>query len=246
MIRRAALRMVGGISRRLGRPELLAAVSPEVREAEFEAVAIRAALAASLAPTGSYVDVGTNRGQILRDAVRIAPQGRHLAFEPIPALAAEVTAAFPGVEVRAKALGAAPGTAEFCHFTRLDGWSGLRRSPEVSDERGRPEYITVEVSTLDAELAGRSPRVIKIDVEGAELQVLKGARELLARTRPVLVIEHVASAAALYDSSSGQIFDLLDELRYGLFSVTGQGPVARAAFGADERVVNWLARPHED
>jgi FkbM family methyltransferase len=236
-------RGVASISRRLGRPELIAAVNAYARQAQREALAIDAILAASLPSDGLFVDVGTNRGQILATAVRVAPHARHIAFEPIPRLADEIAGAFPGVDCRRVALGARREVTEFCHFRKLDGWSGLRRSPEISDERGDPEYFEVQVSTLDEELDGRTPSIVKIDVEGAELGVLEGGRTLLARARPVVVLEHVAAAAALYDSPQGAPWDMLDELGYRVFSVTGDGPVSRAQFVAGTSIVNWLATP---
>jgi FkbM family methyltransferase len=237
---RALNRVAGGVSRRLGRPELLAAVDRNALVAQREAVGMAAVLAALLRADSTYVDVGTNRGQVLAEAARIAPSAALIAFEPIPSLAAEVAARFPRVDCRRKALGARPETAEFCHFRKLDGWSGLRRSPEVSDDAGDPEYITVEVSTLDAELAGATPAVIKIDVEGNELAVLEGGRGLLAGARPAVIFEHVSSAAALYGYSSQALWDLLDGLGYTTFTVTGEGPVAREDFARDAAVVNWL------
>jgi len=231
------------LGRRLGRPELLAAVYAPARQAQLEEVGIAAVLAAALGRDGTYVDVGTNRGQVLREAVRVAPNGRHIAFEPIAALAAEVRRSFPQVDCRGLAIGARREQAEFCHFRKLDGWSGLRRSREISDERGDPEFITVQVSTLDEELDGVEPAVLKIDVEGAELEVLQGARGLLARARPLIVFEHVLGAAALYGAPPAAPWDLLAELGYEVFAVTGEGPIDRAAFAANETVVNWLARP---
>ncbi|MGA2454689.1 MAG: FkbM family methyltransferase [Solirubrobacteraceae bacterium] len=236
-------RGVGWLSRRLERPELLAAAYASAREELHEEIAIRAILASGLRSDSTYVDVGTNRGQVLGEAVRVAPRGRHIAFEPIPALAVEVARAFPAVDCRRKAVGARPGEAEFCYFRAMDGWSGLRRSPVVSDERGDPEYITVEVSTLDVELGELSPAVIKIDVEGAELDVLEGARALLTRAKPLLIFEHVAAASALYDAPPAAPWDLLAELGYEVLTVTGDGPVTRAAFAENATVVNWLARP---
>jgi FkbM family methyltransferase len=236
-------RVIGGVSRRLGRPELLAAVYPGARQALHEEIAISAVLASALRSDATYVDVGANRGQVLREAVRVAPNGRHVAFEPIPTLAAEVARSFPEVDCRQMALGAHAGTEEFCHFRTLDGWSGLRRSPEITDERGDPEYITVQVSTLDAEIGELRPGVIKIDVEGAELDVLEGARSVLSELRPVVIFEHVASAAALYGGPSEAPWDLLSDLGYQIFSVTGSGPVTRSAFAENTSVVNWLATP---
>lgn len=240
---RPLTRAVGALSRRTGRPELLAAVNATAREAQREEIGIAAVLASSLRQDGAYVDVGANRGQVLARAVRVAPRGRHVAFEPIPGLAAELARAFPAVDCRCKALGARAQSAQFCHFRRLDGWSGLRRQPEISDDRGDPEYITVEVSTLDAELDGIAPAVVKIDVEGAELAVLEGGRSLLSDSRPLVIFEHVADAAALYGTDSGSLWDLLAELGYEVFSVTGDGPFTRGAFGASRGVVNWLATP---
>jgi FkbM family methyltransferase len=236
-------RAVGAASRRLERPELLAAFYPRAAQALREEIAIGAILAGVLRSDTTFVDVGTNRGQILREAVRLAPAGRHVAFEPIPALAEAVARSFPSVDCRRLALGASPGVAEFCHFTSLDGWSGLRRSPEISDERGRPQYIEVQVSTLDAELAERRPGMIKIDVEGAELDVLRGAHAVLSGARPIVLFEHVAAAAQLYGSQSGVLWDLLAELGYRVFAVTGEGPIARTAFSESADVVNWLATP---
>jgi FkbM family methyltransferase len=236
-------RAAAAASRRLGRPEILAAVDTHARQAQLEAVGVQVALATALRGGGIYVDVGTNRGQVLREALRVAPNARHVAFEPIPALAASIARDFPTVDCRPRALAATAGTAEFCHFTKLDGWSGLRRSPAISDERGAPEYITVEVSTLDDELADLAPSVVKVDVEGAELAVLQGGSGLLQDTRPLLIVEHVAEATALYGASSEALWDLLSDVGYEIYAASGEGPFTRSAFAHGGVVVNWLAAP---
>jgi len=236
-------RAIGNLARRLERPELVSAFYAGARREEHETIGIAAVLATALPSDGCYVDVGSNRGQVLREALRVAPHGRHVAFEPIPALAEELAREFPAVDTRRLAVGARRGRARFCHFTRLDGWSGLQRNPEISDEQGAPEYIDVEVSTLDEELAGLTPAIVKIDVEGAELAVLEGGRELLARARPVLIFEHVAEATALYGDAPEGIWDLLSGAGYRIMTVTGEGPFDRAAFSRGGDVVNWLATP---
>lgn len=236
-----ATRAIASVSRRLDRPELLAAVNATARRSQLEDAAMSAVLACTLNDDATYVDIGANRGQVLREAVRVAPRARHIAFEPVPAVADELVRAFPQVDCRRKALAAQAEQARFCYFRRLDGWSGLRRHPQISDSRGDPEYITVEVSTLDAELGEIAPSVVKIDVEGAEQAVLEGARTVLARARPVVIFEHVRDTAELHRTPPGAPWDLLDELGYSIFTLTGDGPVTRAAFIQDAHTVNWLA-----
>jgi FkbM family methyltransferase len=236
-------RVLGIVSRRLDRPELLAAVDATARRDQREAIGIRAALAVTLRGDAVFIDVGTNRGQVLADAVRFAPNGRHIAFEPIPQLAAHVAQAFPGVDCRALALGAAPDVSKFCYFRKRDGWSGLRRSEQVSDREGDPEFITVTVSTLDIELADVRPSVVKIDVEGAELAVLQGGLQLLARARPLVIFEHVRDASALYGASADDLWQLLAERGYVIYSATGEGPFGREDFARAQEIVNWLAVP---
>ena len=119
----------------------------------------------------------------------------------------------------------------------------MLRNSTISDRQGDPEYITVVVSTLDAELHGLSPRLIKIDVEGAELGVLRGGERVLSRTRPVLIFEHVRETAALYGTTSDAVWDLLHRLGYRIFSAVGDGPFSRRDFAEAVSVVNWLATP---
>jgi FkbM family methyltransferase len=221
----------------------LGAFDAEARQALREDVAMEAVLASLLRSDDTYVDVGANRGQTLRDAVRLAPHGHHVAFEPIPSLAAQVGREFPAVDCRALALGARSETTKFCHFTRLDGWSGLRRYPSVSDAQGAPVFIDVQVSTLDTELAWVKPSVVKIDVEGAEQAVLEGGRSMLARAQPIVIFEHVLEAAAMYGHAHEAPWDLLTQLGYRIFSLTGEGPFTRSAFAQASTHVNWLATP---
>jgi len=243
MTLRTISRAAGIVSRRFGRPELLAAIDRDVLRGQRELLAIRVALTSWLRSSSMYVDVGVNRGQFLADAIRIAPGGSHLAFEPIPHLASAVSRRWPQVDCRALALGAVPGEAEFCHFTKMDGWSGLRRQPEVSTHRGGPELIRVTVSTLDSEIGDARPTVVKIDVEGGEFDVLRGGMRVLSELRPVVVFEHERGPAGLYGTPPQEPWDLLTSLDYRIFAITGEGPFSRYQFAQASDVVNWLATP---
>jgi FkbM family methyltransferase len=245
---RFPVRLLARLSRRWDRPELLAVLDPYARRDLRDAIVAQPLLAATLRPSATFVDVGANRGQWLRHAVRIAPGGRHLAFEPLPALHAATAEAFPTVDVRDCALSDESGTAEFFAFERYDGFSGLRRRPEIPDA-GRA--IAVRVSRLDDEIGDLSPAFLKIDVEGGELAVMRGANRVIGEHRPVVVFEHDPRASRLYGASSEDVWNALDDLGYRIFSLGGAGPFGRDGFvdsaGEGERgkppLVNWLAVP---
>jgi FkbM family methyltransferase len=202
-----------------------------------------AVLAATLRSDAIFVDVGANRGQLLGAAVRLAPRGSHVAFEPIASLATELSSRFPTVDCRAVAVGSEAGRASFCHFRKLDGWSGLRRRTSIANEQGDPEMIEVDVVTLDDALMNADPSVIKIDVEGGERDVLLGARRVIERARPVVIFEHEPASAALFGASAEEIWDYFACLGYRVLPVTGEGPTTRGAFVASELIINWLATP---
>lgn len=209
--------------------------------------ALAAVFAAVLAEDGNAIDVGAHGGAVLDDLLRIAPRGRHVAFEPLPDLAAALQRRLPQVDVRAVALSDANGEATFAHVVDRPGWSGLRQRPTPDGAAARVDTITVPTRRLDDALPdGYAPALVKIDVEGAELQVLRGARETLTRHRPVLVLEHGLGSADHYGTRPEDVHDLLTAHDYRLFGLQGQGPFDRAAFAATfhaAALVNFLATP---
>lgn len=232
----------------LGEParRLKHALDPaELRQARHDHDSVRAVLAALLDLDAACVDVGANEGDVLADMVRLAPRGRHVAFEPLPHLAAALRTRFPGVIVQEAALGEHEGRAPFVHVVTRPGWSGFRERPYPADEQ--VEAIEVQVRRLDDALpGGMVPRLIKIDVEGAEMGVLRGAERTLRDHRPVLIFEHGLGSADHYGTQPEELFDFLAGLGYRVLDLDGGGPYPRedfvAAFHRRERV-NFLARP---
>lgn len=188
---------------------------------------------------GNYLDVGAAGGTILREMIRVAPTGRHVAFEPIPQMAERIRSRFPAVELHQVALSDAPGEATF-HFAHNDpGRSGLRR---IDYERAPDiETIRVRVDTLD-NLVHHAVQALKIDVEGAEYAVLCGGRRLLSECRPVVVFEH-GTAARHFGVAPHDVFDLLDGLDYrvNLMSrwLRRRPPLSRKAFSDEATHRNW-------
>jgi FkbM family methyltransferase len=157
-------------------------------EGKFEADKVRA-LQQLLKPGMTFVDVGANKGDFtLLAAKMMGDRGRIIAFEPVPDnlhwLRKSIALnGYRSIEVVEIALSDSAGRA-LIHLGPFSGWHSL-----LDTEGGTGETIEVETQTLDAflEERGASADVIKIDVEGAELQVLKGAERTLAAGRPLTV-----------------------------------------------------------
>jgi FkbM family methyltransferase len=177
------------------------------------------------------LDVGAHAGSVLREIVRLAPRGRHVAWEPLPALAAGLRARFPGVEVREAALADRAGRRELTHVIDEPGWSGLATRPTPAD--GPIETLVVRCERLDDVLSD---------------EVLRGAQETLRAHRPLIAFEHGRGSVEYHGSGPDDVHRLLSALGYEISGLDGDGPYDAAQFAAihasGERV-NFIARARE-
>jgi FkbM family methyltransferase len=194
-----------------------------------------------LLPHSSCVDVGCHQGSVLEHVLRLAPRGRHFAFEPLPAYATLLRERFAQARVAVfeLALSDTAGEATFQHVVTNPSYSGLRRRRYDRDDE-RLEEIRVRTERLDALLPPELPiALIKIDVEGAELQVLRGATETLRRWKPVVVFEHGLGAADHYGTTPEAVHELLAGcgLRVSTMErwLAGEGALDRETFAAHFR-----------
>jgi FkbM family methyltransferase len=155
------------------------------------------------------IDVGAHVGAFLKEMIALCPNGRHYAFEPIPKLAAELKRRFPFVGVYDVALSDEDGRATFFHVENDPAYSGLRkRRYDISDPIIRE--IQVPTARLDNIIPpGQHIDFIKIDVEGAEFQVLRGAQRILEESSPSIIFEFGMGAADCYGTTAEALFDLL-------------------------------------
>jgi FkbM family methyltransferase len=170
------------------------------------------------------IDIGCHKGEVMDEILKLAPDGQHYGFEPIPEYYYFLTgkyAARKNVHILRKALSDSQGTAEFNWVKNAPAYSGLKqrayavKNPEI-------EKIQVELDTLDALTAVFPPiHLIKIDVEGAEMNVLNGAREMIRRHLPYIVFEFGLGASDFYGTKASDIFSFFNELNYGIFTLKG-------------------------
>ena len=205
-----------------------------------------------LEPGMVFVDCGANDGlHSLFAARRVGDTGRVIAVEPSSREHERLMAnlrvnELENVTTARVALGASPGVATLAiagEGHEVLNTIGVRVSnPNVEAAR----HERVDVRTLDdlvSTLGLGRVDVIKLDVEGSELHVLEGARSVIARHRPLLLLEVEEERLASQGTTKDLLLNAIAGLGYRLHvfdAVTGQ---LRPPRRADEPDGNAVASP---
>jgi FkbM family methyltransferase len=206
-------------------------------------------------PEGVVLDVGANVGFYSIGLAYRSRAQRIVAFEPVPenfarlayhvecnALAARVTP----VNV---ALGNRCGHVEMHMTDRGKSSTGNAVLVTETNIADRPPSCRAAMTRLDdyaAENEITSCDLIKVDIEGAELEFLRGAGEFVQRTRPVIFSEYNPAAAAEFAYTFDDLTDLLGSWRYQTFCAPPRrsGPYVQVQ-DAPDSLVNFFAVPVE-
>ena len=156
--------------------------------------------------TKLVLDLGANAGNWTAGVVAAVPGARVLAVEPFPDAYRGLTRRFAdshNVTLDSRAIGKEMGEAVF-YVAAHDVFNSLLRSAAslhdlYGDQTAVLEEITVPVTTLDELTNGRPVSLMKVDVQGAELQVFAGGKQTLASTQAILV---EANLVDLYEGGS--------------------------------------------
>lgn len=185
----------------------------------------------------TIIDIGANRGQFALFARDHFPSADVICFEPLEnarTVLGQVFAHDTKVKVLPYALGSRRGEADL-HVTRSDDSSSLlpvtARQREAFPQSEEVARETVTVARLDEVLSGdqiRRPCLVKIDVQGGELDVLQGSTEILPAVDALLV---ECSFVELY-SGQALIDEVIEYLRGHGFRLAGTGS---PTFAADRR-----------
>ena len=166
--------------------------------------AVQMAIVSRLKPGMTFFDVGANAGFFsLLGATLVGQYGKVIAFEPHPVTAKQLRKQMAVNLVNNVSV----VQAAVCDRVGTDYLSNDTYSVMASLDRGRiaRDSLLVNTTTLDHELASRRvpvPDLLKIDVEGAEIEVLRGAKDIITQQRPTLLVEvHSSELAVAYDSA---------------------------------------------
>ena len=205
-----------------------------------------------LQPGMTVLDVGAYSGlYTLTASVRVGRKGRVIAFEPSPYQRKRLRVHVwlnrcSNVRIEKAAIGSKEvEEVLFSVRGRSAGYSGLR-PPAV---KASTQPIPVRVTTLDSYLRQNSVGsvdFIKIDVEGGELDVFKGAVDLLRQqTRPVILceLEDVRTAAWGYKAKEAATF--VESFGFRWFRPLLSGGLASLGDSCAQYERNFVAVPEE-
>lgn len=183
-----------------------------------------------LKPGMTYVDVGANIGTTtLAAADAVGRTGTVIAFEPHPGTFQDLSASValnpdlaPRISLVASAVGDTTGSARISDLPENDINHINVSHGDINNgdiNRGGESGIAVPMTTLDDAVA-ETPHIdlLKIDVEGYERNVLRGARATLARTDAVY-FESCEANFAQFGYSVDDVFALLEESGFHCYAV---------------------------
>jgi FkbM family methyltransferase len=195
----------------------------------FKAVAkqhhreLRPLFAGHIPADGVVIDAGAHAGQFTKLFAALAPEGRVYAFEPGGYARYILETAvrwrrLANVTVVPAGLSDAGGAAELALPVKASGSLGFGLAHLGTDDGRRPvRRETVPLTTLDdfvRETDIDRLDFIKVDLEGWEVRLLLGARQSLARFRPVLLVELVEVHLARAGNRAQQAWEILAPLGY--------------------------------
>ena len=207
-----------------------------------------------LKPEDIFYDVGANYGFYTHLAGEILSEGECHAFEPNKNTFSYLSKNFSDLEkskriqLNNSALSDTQGEIVFFSATEINA-SGISTTSEtIARMRGRAYSPTkVEATTLDVYLESHAkPTVMKIDVEGGELAMLKGARNFLSSSAPIIALEVIRGEQG--EVLSRGAAEYLVELGYVPHRLTHKGevvPLGTLDFETMEHSYgNWIFTKH--
>ena len=227
------------------------ALDRELIDDGFE-TAEAAFVARFLRPGMTVLDVGAHHGlYTLLASKLVGRNGRVIAFEPSPRerrrLARHLRINRCGnANVQSCALGECAGEADFFLVEGMHDWCNSLREPNIEE---RTSKVRVEVRKLDDVLEEVNwPRIdfIKLDVEGAELSFLHGARRMLAaEVRPAILVEVQDIRTTPWGYAARDIVRCLADAGYGWFALADDGSLESVSSELSAYDGNFVALPHE-
>lgn len=162
-----------------------------------------------------FIDIGTNKGIYLYQAEKVVSTGKIYGFEPNESLVNYIQPLFPKVQLFTYAVSSQTGTSVLNIPKRGNGLQDTRASLEaMGDEVEKIEIKTITLDDWAKQETISKINVVKIDVEGHELDTIKGCKTILEVIKPTFIIE-IELRHAKYEIN--EIFDFIKGFGYEVF-----------------------------
>ncbi|HEY5851870.1 MAG TPA: FkbM family methyltransferase [Lysobacter sp.] len=171
-------------------------------------------------PGDTVFDLGANVGDHTRTlSAIVGTHGRVHAFEPNPLLVPALREIGANVTVHEIAASDHDGDSVLHVPDGRDSWASLTDRRELlPDEHFRSHPVKVRALDGIAALRDEQPKFIKIDVEGHELAALRGMTGILARNKPIVVLENPdEKICQFFESVEYRLFDFFGDSQFPLY-----------------------------
>jgi FkbM family methyltransferase len=201
-------------------------------------------------PGRAFIDVGAHIGSVIAGVRRKSQPDRIVAIEANPEKALALRRKFPEIDVHSCAVGETEGQVSFFINTATSGYSSLDRGAvSREDPTNEVQEINVPMRRLDAIVAPSGIDLIKIDVVGAELSVLKGSTVVIEKSRPIIAFESILSS----DAETAALWQWFDDNGYAVIVPNRlahlDGGLSRSCFIEGHlypyRTINYFGVPKE-
>ena len=191
-----------------------------------------------------FLDIGSNIGTHALLIANQFPESCVYAFEPSPFIFNRLARNsslnhFRNVQIHPIGIGSEDGRIPLF----ISDASNLGMSSFRVPENGTGEKIEVQCLQLDSWVRDSKIaqiELVKIDVEGAEWQVLQGMQAVIRAFLPVIALEVRSSLLSRFDKSPADLYELLQRFDYVPFSVLANGELIPASWGQEADLIFFV------
>ncbi|MBC7485284.1 MAG: FkbM family methyltransferase [Cytophagaceae bacterium] len=194
-------------------------------------------------PGQVILEAGANNGtETVLLSRLVGPNGKVLAFEPVEHIYQTLQLNLSinhctNVQTEQKALGESDGQL---HFNVLSEDFCNQGMASKYDETSADAKVLVQQTSIDSWVVKNNIRTvdfIKMDIQGAEIELLKGAKHTIEKSKPLIFTEATEDFLSIE-----KLFDALTDLGYAVYFISSKGQL-RLLSKSSLVEGNWLAKP---